>query len=34
MIHVFTPGGVSLPHIAVDWRGKSIEINGHKIPLR
>jgi len=33
MIHVFTPVGTSLPHIAVDWSGNSIEIDGHKIPL-
>jgi uncharacterized heparinase superfamily protein len=34
MIHVFTPLGTSPPHIAVDWSGNSIEIDGHKIPLR
>jgi hypothetical protein len=34
VIHVFTPLETSLPHIAMDWRGDSIEINGHKIPLR
>jgi hypothetical protein len=33
MIHVFTPLGASLPHLAADWPGKSIEIDGHKIPL-
>lgn len=33
MIHVFTPVGASLPHLAADWSGKSIEIDGHKIPL-
>ena len=33
MIHVFTPVGTFLPHIAVDWSGNSIEIDGHKIPL-
>ena len=33
MIHVFTPVGTSLPHIAADWSGNSIEIDGHKIPL-
>jgi len=33
MIHAFTPVGTSLPHIAVDWSGNSIEIDGHKIPL-
>jgi uncharacterized heparinase superfamily protein len=33
MIHVFTPVGTSLPHIAVDWSGNSIEIDGHKVPL-
>jgi hypothetical protein len=34
MIHVFTPTGIPLPPIAVDWLGNSIEIDGHKIPLR
>jgi uncharacterized heparinase superfamily protein len=34
MIHVFTPAGSSLPHIAADWFGNSIEIAGTKIPLR
>jgi uncharacterized heparinase superfamily protein len=34
MIHIFTPIETSLPRIAADWHGKSIEINGHKIPLR
>ncbi len=33
MIHIFTPAGTSLPPIAADWRGNSIEIDGHKIPL-
>jgi uncharacterized heparinase superfamily protein len=33
MIHVFTPQGASLPHLAADWAAKSIEIDGHKIPL-
>jgi uncharacterized heparinase superfamily protein len=33
MIHVFTPAGAALPHLAADWRGESIEIDGHKIPL-
>jgi hypothetical protein len=34
MIHSFAPLGTSLPHIAADWFGKSIEIDGHKILLR
>jgi uncharacterized heparinase superfamily protein len=34
MIHIFTPMGTSLPHITADWAGNSIEIDGHKIPLR
>jgi len=34
MIHIFTPMGASLPHIAADWPGNSIEIAGAKIPLR
>lgn len=34
MTHVFTPVGISLPHIAVDWLGNSVEIDGYKIPLR
>jgi len=33
MIHVFAPMGDSLPRLAPDWRGNSIEINGQKIPL-
>ena len=33
MIHVFAPVGDSLPGLVPDWRGKSIVINGHKIPL-
>jgi len=32
--HVLTPMGIPLPHIAGDWSGNSIEIDGHKIPLR
>jgi hypothetical protein len=33
MIHVFTPVGASLPHIAADWFGNVIEIGGDKILL-
>jgi uncharacterized heparinase superfamily protein len=33
MIHVFAPAGASLPHLAVDWSGNSIEIGGNKISL-
>ena len=33
MIHIFTPVGAALPHVAADWSGNSIEIDGHKIPL-
>jgi hypothetical protein len=32
-IHVFTPMETSLPHISADWRGNSIEVDGHQIPL-
>jgi uncharacterized heparinase superfamily protein len=34
MIHIFTPMGTSLPHIAADWAGNSIAIDGQKMPLR
>jgi uncharacterized heparinase superfamily protein len=34
MVHVFTPAGVTVPRIAGDWVGNSIEIEGYKIPLR
>jgi uncharacterized heparinase superfamily protein len=33
MIHVFIPMGATLPHIAADWPGNSIEIGGNKIAL-
>jgi uncharacterized heparinase superfamily protein len=33
MIHIFTPAETSLPHVAENWRGNSIEIDGHRIPL-
>ncbi|HXW15896.1 MAG TPA: heparinase II/III-family protein, partial [Terriglobia bacterium] len=33
MFHIFTPIETSLPRIAADWSGKSIEVNGRKIPL-
>jgi uncharacterized heparinase superfamily protein len=33
MIHLFTPAGAALPRLAADWRGKSIEIDGRRIPL-
>ena len=33
MISVFAPMGSSLPHIAVDWSEKLIEIDGREIPL-
>ena len=33
MIHLFAPAGSSLPPIAADWKGKWVEIDGHKIPL-
>ena len=33
MIHVFAPAGASLPHLAADWTGELIEVDGHKIPL-
>jgi uncharacterized heparinase superfamily protein len=33
MIQIFTPMGTPLPHIAPDWAGNSIAIDGHKLPL-
>jgi uncharacterized heparinase superfamily protein len=34
MVHVFIPTGIPAPHIAAAGSGKSIEIDGHRIPLR
>ncbi len=33
MIHVIAPLADSLPRVAADWPGKSITVEGHKIPL-
>jgi uncharacterized heparinase superfamily protein len=33
LIYTFTPAGTSLPHIATDWKARSIAIDGREIPL-
>ena len=33
MIQVFVPAGDSLPHLAADWAGGSIEVDGRRISL-
>jgi len=33
-VHVFIPKSIPAPHIAADGSGKSLEIDGHTIPLR